>query len=274
VSYGTPPPPPPQPGGYLAPTARTPWYRKPAPLFFLFLLIAAAVAIPVLFVALGGEDGGTAAGTSTTGAAVTSTEALTTSGAPAPTATTQAPTTTATTQAPTTSGTTATTATTSTTSTTSTTTTTTTTLPALQLDYLLDATYQQGLELPHGFIPDPRSWHAQSGGQPAVDVSYLGDSCVGYANQAPDFDLRLTGGVTLLCVYFVADNPGDDTALIINTQTNEWVCDDDTAGNYNPVVRIVTPVDGTYDIWVASVRSDTDFVTGTLYVTEMDGACP
>lgn len=268
MSYGTTPPPPPPPGGDIPPTTRTPWYRKPALLFFLFLLVAAAVAIPVLFVALGGEDEGTAAGTSTTGAAVTSTEAPTTSQAPGTTATTQAPATTATTQAPTTSG------TTSTTSTTSTTTTTTTTLPGLQLDYLLDATYQQGLDLPRGFLPDPRSWHAQSGGQPAVDVSYLGNGCVGYANQAPDFDLRLTGGVTLLCVYFVADNPGDDTALIVNTQTNQWVCDDDSAGNYNPVVRIVTPVDGTYDIWVASVRSETEFVQGTLYVTETQGACP
>lgn len=268
MSYGTPPPLPPPPEGGAAPASGIPWYRRPAPLFFLFLLIAAAVAIPVLFFVLGGEDEETAASTSTTGGTVT-TEAGGTTQAPGTTAgTTQAPGTTGTTQAPTTT-------TSTSTSTTTSTTTTTTTPPALQLDYLLDAYYEQAMPLPSGFTPDPYSRHVQSSGTPAVDVSYL-FGCSGYANQQPDFDLRLSGNLPLLCVWFEADNPGDDTTLIVSTQTNEWVCDDDSGVGgvrENPRVVIPNPVDGTYDIWVASY-TEGEFIYGTLYITETQAVCP
>lgn len=273
MSYGTPPPPPPPPDGGVVPTSGTPWYRKPAPLFFLFLLVAAAVAIPVLFLVLGGEDEGTAASTSTTEGGVTSTGAGETTQAPGTTATTQAPPTSGTTQAPPTSGTTQAPPTSTSTSTT-TTSTTTTTLPALQLDYQLDAYYEQALTFAHGqFLPDPWSYWARSGGNPAVDVSYLGFGCTGFANQAPDFDIRLSGNLPLLCVWFVADNSGDDTTLIVNTQLEEWVCNDDDAGDRNPRVRIENPENGTYDIWIASYNEG-EFIDGTLYITETELACP
>jgi len=129
------------------------------------------------------------------------------------------------------------------------------------------------LALPHGFTPDPYERSAQSGGVPAVDVSYLGGGCSGFASQQPDFDIRLTGGSPLLCIWFEADISGADTTLIVNTQTNEWVCDDDSAGDRNPVVRITNPVDGTYDIWIGSY-TDGECVTGTLHITETLLSCP
>jgi hypothetical protein len=129
------------------------------------------------------------------------------------------------------------------------------------------------LALPHGFTPDPYERSAQSGGQPAVDVSYLGGGCSGFAAQAPDFDIRLSGSSPLLCIWFEADTPGADTTLIVNTQNNQWVCDDDGAGDRNPVVRINNPVDGTYDIWIGSY-TDGEYISGTLKITETQLLCP
>jgi hypothetical protein len=144
------------------------------------------------------------------------------------------------------------------------------------LDYGLDAYYEQALDLQHGqFTPDPWSYRARSGGNPAVNVSYL-PGCSGFTNQAPDFDVRLSGGLPLLCVWFEADNPGDDTTLIVNTQTNDWVCNDDSdvgGDRANPRILIPNPVDGTYDIWIGSYNEG-EFIDGTLYITETELVCP
>ncbi len=87
----TPPPTPPSPTGSGVPAA-TRWYRKPGPVFLVVLMVACAIAIPVMFVLLGSDDGGGAAGTST--AAEFTTMAESTSVVTATTAPDQSPSTT------------------------------------------------------------------------------------------------------------------------------------------------------------------------------------
>ncbi len=304
-SYGAPPPPPPPPSA--AGPAATPWYRKPGPLFLLGVVIAAAIAIPVLVVVLGGDDGGTAAGSSTTTAAATTTEATTTTAA---TTTTTAPTTTSATtttsmpspcgdptldalyqdcasgdmqacddlfwQSPVgsaceefgdTCG-----GTTSGSEVCADSGSSTTQDPAgSQLDYTLPAVFADNVDLAIGFTPDPTGWTMQAGGP--IDADDLNEPrCHGYTTAAPSVEVNYSGGTSaLLRFYFAADNPGDDTVLIVSDAYGNWACNDDydfDAGILDPSVDILEAVEGTYDIWVASYNEG-QTVPGTLYVTEL-----
>jgi hypothetical protein len=173
----------------------------------------------------------------------------------------------------TTSSSTTTSATTTSSSTSSTTTTTTTTTPPSgdQLDYTLDPNYEE-FDLASGFLPDPDQHTATSGG--AVDVSYLGGGCVGFATPAPDFRLNYTAASSSLRFYFVADNAGDDTTLIINDPSGNWYCGDDSYGTADPTVDFTGAApSGTYDIWIGSYDAGT-YHDGTLNITELDSNHP
>jgi len=141
------------------------------------------------------------------------------------------------------------------------------------LDYNLPANYGEET-LDSGFLPDPFSLSMVSGG--SVDVDGLGEpGCTGYATTNPDLQVSWGGSTSLLRFYFVADNPGDDTVLIISDPYGNWVCDDDY--NYpdvrDPMVDFDPGESGTYDIWVASYVAG-ESVTGTLYITEIAGNHP
>jgi hypothetical protein len=121
-----------------------------------------------------------------------------------------------------------------------------------------------------GFLPDPRTWGVTSGG--SVDVSYLGGTCVGWAAQAPDFQLSWSGG-TQLRFYWIANIVGDDAVLVVNDPAGNWHCNDDSYSTLNPTVTFGAAMNGTYDVWVGS-RWNGDFDSGTLYVTELGGNHP
>ncbi|MBN1963656.1 MAG: SH3 domain-containing protein [Anaerolineae bacterium] len=123
--------------------------------------------------------------------------------------------------------------------------------------------------LTSGFVPDPYTVSVTSGG--AVNVSYLGSGCNGYATSAPDFSVSYTAGAfPTLRFYFIGSG---DTTLIINTPSGSYVCVDDSFGTLNPTIDFNSPSSGRYDIWVGSYAEGT-FVPGTLYVTENTGNHP
>jgi serine protease Do len=119
-----------------------------------------------------------------------------------------------------------------------------------------------------GFAPDPMEVRVVSGGP--IDVSYLGDDCVGYAESNPDVQVHyIAGAQTLLRFYFIADTPGDDAVLIINDTASQWHCNDDYSDQtHDPSIDFSPPVSGYYDIWVGSYTSG-EFIPGTLYITEL-----
>jgi hypothetical protein len=118
------------------------------------------------------------------------------------------------------------------------------------------------------FEPDPHVKAVTSGG--AVDVSYLGGECTGFASKAPDYRINWSGTTSEFRVIFEAANETDDTTLIINKADGSWSCNDDAnADTLNPMVIIKNPVAGQYDVWVGSYSKGENIV-GTLYVTEYD----
>jgi hypothetical protein len=123
------------------------------------------------------------------------------------------------------------------------------------------------IALTTGFTPDPYAVGITSGGN--VDVSYLG--CVGFATSGPDLRLHYSGGsFPLLRIYFIGNG---DTTLIVNDASGGWQCADDSFGTLNPTIDFYSPASGQYDIWVGSYGAGS-FVSGTLYITELDSNHP
>jgi len=136
-----------------------------------------------------------------------------------------------------------------------------------QLDFSVDPAYGSA-SLSAGFTPDPHRVTVISGG--AVDASYLSSLCVGYAAQGPDYSLEWSGTSSMLRFYFVAENDGDDTSLIVNRPDGSWSCNDDSeSSSLDPMVKVENPQEGRYDIWIGSYSED-DYIEGVLYMSERD----
>jgi hypothetical protein len=137
--------------------------------------------------------------------------------------------------------------------------------PATELDFNLDPNFGEQA-LASGFTPDPFETAITSGGY--VDVSYLGAGCAGFATAAPDFRLRWDGTSSMLRIMFLAASE-DDTTLVVNLPDGSFLCNDDAvSGELNPMVELLEPAAGIYDIWVGSYAADA-FVGGTLRITEL-----
>lgn len=136
-----------------------------------------------------------------------------------------------------------------------------------QLDYSLAPTYGSA-SLAAGFTNDPYHVIVTSGG--AVDTTYLGNGCNGFAAAAPDFRLNWSGNSAQLRIYFRTDQAGADTTLIINEPDGDWICNDDfDSTTRNPMVILNNPIQGQYDIWVGSYTTG-EFLAGELTITERD----
>jgi len=136
-----------------------------------------------------------------------------------------------------------------------------------ELDPSLEGTFGS-TDLTAGFTPDPFTAILTSGG--SVDASYLGGGCTGFAAVAPDYEVTYTSGTSkLLRFYFDTE---EDTTLLINTPSGEWVCDDD-AYFPDPSIDFADPATGVYDIWVGSFAEGTSH-SGTLSVTEQSSNHP
>ena len=139
--------------------------------------------------------------------------------------------------------------------------------PPAGLDFTLAPNFGQA-ELESGFVPDPRTVDLVSGGSIDVGSLGMGMGCTGYATAAPDYRLFWSGDATNVRFFFVPDDDGDDTTLIVNDGQGNWHCNDDYSA-WNPLVEVSNPAQGQFDIWVGSYSSD-EQIAGTLYITELD----
>jgi len=145
-------------------------------------------------------------------------------------------------------------------------------LTGVGLDYSLEPNYGI-IDLNVGFEPDPFTQDVIAGGDIDVSTLNLGSECIGFATTQPDLRLNWSGSGQLLRFFFMAASADGDAALLVNDPAGNWHCNDDSAsGNLNPMIDLDNPVEGQYDIWIASL-SDTD-VEGTIYITEQSNVTP
>ncbi|MCJ7708436.1 MAG: hypothetical protein MUO38_12560, partial [Anaerolineales bacterium] len=138
------------------------------------------------------------------------------------------------------------------------------------LDYTLQPNFGS-VSMGSGFVPDPYTVRVASGGTVSISQLNLSNRCTGYASSAPDFRVFWSGGGSRLRIYFIADTPGDDATLVVNSAAANWRCRDDYSSTVlNPFVEITNPLAGQYDIWVGSYWSG-EYISGTLYITELSG---
>lgn len=135
------------------------------------------------------------------------------------------------------------------------------------LNFMAESTYGV-ISLESGFLPDPSVHEALAGG--SIDVSLNLGHCTGFAASSPDFNFYWSGSTNNLKIYFEADEPNDDTVLIINTPDGEWICNDDAyEETLNPMLNLFGYGNGRYDIWIGTYR-DGGFASGKLVITELD----
>ncbi|HYE94812.1 MAG TPA: hypothetical protein VD962_01275 [Rubricoccaceae bacterium] len=119
------------------------------------------------------------------------------------------------------------------------------------------------LELETGFVPDPHAVDVRAGGPDAITVG----ECPGFiAADAPDVDLNFETDGTLPLKLFVRS--ADDTVLLVNTPSGEWVCNDDFEG-VSPGIVFEQPERGNYNVWVGTFDETDDAPAATLYITEV-----
>jgi hypothetical protein len=91
--------------------------------------------------------------------------------------------------------------------------------------------------------------------------------CEGSVSAAPDLQLNFEAGILDLTIKAMAS---EDTTLLVKTPGGQWLCDDDSGGDLNPMVTISAPSDGRYDIWVGTYNDD--MVQSTLQISELGGS--
>ncbi len=117
------------------------------------------------------------------------------------------------------------------------------------------------INLSAGFRPDPQRLEVVSGGNvPAENIS---SDCEGYIADVPDVRVNYTSGDYPLTFSVRAS---EDTTLVINAPDGRWYCDDDGAGDLNPLVHFTKPTSGAYDIFVGNY--DDDNADATLSISE------
>lgn len=122
------------------------------------------------------------------------------------------------------------------------------------------------VHLSAGFTPDPHELSLLPGGN--IDIGHLGASCIGYVGREPDYQVEYEAGS--LALNFSVRGPVD-TSLLINGPSGQWMCDDDSAGDLDPLVTVLEPSSGRYDIWVATMdRGVTGDQRVTLLVSELN----
>ncbi|MFN3686740.1 hypothetical protein [Salinarimonas sp.] len=100
-------------------------------------------------------------------------------------------------------------------------------------------------DLAAGFEPDPYRIDVRAGG--SRDASTLGSACSGSIADAPDVRINYRAGDFPLS-FTVRSRV--DTTLVVNDPNGRWYCDDDSAGDLDPMLRFEKPLSGQYDVWI------------------------
>ena len=117
------------------------------------------------------------------------------------------------------------------------------------------------VSLENGFTPDPYDVDLVSGG--SIDAATIG--CAGMIANAPDFRLDYMAGDVFPLILSVTSS--SDTTLVVNMPDGNWACDDDSAGDLNPMLEFTQPMSGQYDIWVGAFGGGNE--EATLHISEI-----
>ncbi|MEA1940654.1 MAG: hypothetical protein U9P68_00250 [Pseudomonadota bacterium] len=121
------------------------------------------------------------------------------------------------------------------------------------------------LDLNAGFADDPRTVRVTAGGE--VEASRgTSPMCRGQVMEAPDLWVNYAAGDTF--DLYVSMESDSDTTLLVQSPDGLWHCDDDTAGDLNPGLRIEDPVPGRYAVWAGRFSGGAQ-VPATVYVSEL-----
>ena len=121
------------------------------------------------------------------------------------------------------------------------------------------------LNLTAGFANDPRTVQVTAGGDVEADRG-TSPMCRGQVREAPDLWVNYAAGDTF--DLYLSMESDRDTTLVVQGPDGNWYCDDDTAGNLNPGLRIENPVSGRYAVWAGRYSGGAD-VPATVYVSEL-----
>lgn len=122
------------------------------------------------------------------------------------------------------------------------------------------------VQLRAGFEPDPHNVTVNAGG--GYDASRINESCRGYIDTRPSFSLRYRAGELPLYIAAVSDA---DATIVVRAPDGSWHCDDDSAGNLNPIVSWETPRNGRYQIWVGRFGVQSETSPAVLHISEIGG---
>ena len=105
----------------------------------------------------------------------------------------------------------------------------------------------------------------------AFNLEQSNHLCTGFISAAPTFRFDWSGEIDPLVMFFESDM---DTTLVVRAPDGSFHCDDDYHGsdNLNPWLSL-TPMDGTYNVWVGSFAPDVQ-TTGMLTITGDADAVP
>jgi hypothetical protein len=118
-----------------------------------------------------------------------------------------------------------------------------------------------------GFTPDPHNVSVNAGGP--IDVSSVRDECTGYVTARASYTLRYRqAGELPLYIGAVSDA---DTTIVVRAPDGSWHCDDDSAGNLNPLVSWEDPRNGRYQIWVGRFAVEGETAPAMLHISEIGG---
>jgi hypothetical protein len=127
----------------------------------------------------------------------------------------------------------------------------------------LDPTFG-GVALVAGFVPDPHVVDIVAGGPIDAAAANLGEGCLGFIAEAPDFRLEYTAAPNVPLHIFVTAEM--DTTLAVNLPDGTWLCNDDTNG-LNPLVSLAAGMTGIYDIYIGTYGAET--APGVLAISEV-----
>lgn len=122
-----------------------------------------------------------------------------------------------------------------------------------------------------GFLPDPYIVPMPiSSGDVDVSLQNLGAGCRGFVLTAPDLQIEYTNPSSHLRIFFVGSG---DTTLVVEQPDGSYLCNDDAVGT-DPVIDIPNPDEGDYFVWLGTFRSDTEFISGYLLISEFNDSGP
>lgn len=114
-----------------------------------------------------------------------------------------------------------------------------------------------------GFRPDPHVADVVAGG--TLLAAARSPECSGFISEQPDFVFTFTAANSTL---FLSANSPADTTLVVRTPAGTWLCDDDGAGDNDPLVKIVAPRAGTYSVWVGTYEANA-YPDAAVYLSEV-----